>query len=198
MGNVTFIGLSSRKIIAVCPLLNTSVARNFDGTAKAMEGEGTLRIARQLKEKGHTVSSFLHDGDSSSFASIREIFPDCVELNCINHAAQNIRKHVNDRIGTEWGNKCRGFACEVMRDAAEEEDPNQSLFDGLCRMVSQYSGSLTECIHERTFDRKEAMTATEVETLKSILSKDSMNLENYSHGCNQSLCESFNQGEIIV
>ena len=30
MGNVTFNGLSSRKIIAVCPSLNTSVARNFD------------------------------------------------------------------------------------------------------------------------------------------------------------------------
>ena len=88
MGTVTFIGMKTKKVIAICPLLNRSSAANFDGTAKAMEGEGTYRMANSLRAQGYKITKFLHDGDSSSYASILWVFPTCAEYQCINHAAK--------------------------------------------------------------------------------------------------------------
>ena len=133
MGTVTFIELSTRRVIAVCPLVKISSVANYDGTAKSMEGEGTLRIALHLKKEGFTVMKFLHDGDSSSFASIRQVFPHCKEYGCINHMAKNVRKKVSQEIGKEWANKVRTYLWQVMHDAAFEDNPDDALYQGLTR-----------------------------------------------------------------
>ena len=192
LGTVTFLGMKTKKVIAICPLVNRGSEANFAGTSQAMEGEGTLRIAKEMKAAGFVVKKFLHDGDSSSFASILQVFPACQEYSCINHACKNIRKHVKTRIGEAWANKCRNYAWKLMREASAAPSPDDYLYDGLCAMVKHYGGQHEDCTHERVFDPKEAMDEGQVACLKSILEKYSVNLGLYSHGLNQSYCEFFN------
>ena len=101
------------------PLVNRGSEANFAGTSQAMEGEGTLRIAKEMKAAGFVVKKFLHDGDSSSFASILQVFPACQEYSCINHACKNIRKHVKTRM--DW----RGLGKQMQKLRLEVDERSQ-------------------------------------------------------------------------
>ena len=92
MGVTTFIGASTMKVVAVCPLINASKFANFSGSSKAMEGEGTDRLCQTLRQRGRTVGTFLHDGDSSSVSAVRKYYPNVVNQRCVNHFCKNFGK----------------------------------------------------------------------------------------------------------
>ena len=119
MGTVSVIGLRSHRMLAVCPLLNETKIANYKGTAKGMEGEGTRRICQALKTNGLSIATFLHDGDSSSFSAVKEVFPEAKELFCINHAGKNLGKSMKASVSVDHWRKVQTYWKEAPPKSAE-------------------------------------------------------------------------------
>jgi hypothetical protein len=56
---------------------------NYIGSSKGMEGFGVLKIMKELKEAGFTVTKVLHDKDSSTMKNVLEVFQDVQESLCV-------------------------------------------------------------------------------------------------------------------
>lgn len=95
MGNVTFLSLKTKKIIADSPLINRSQYQNFDGKVKAMEGHGTQLCCETLAEMGYTLVTFPRDGDSSSFSAVKSVFPNCKEKSCRNSCCKRKNENIS-------------------------------------------------------------------------------------------------------
>lgn len=193
MGTVSVLGMSTNKIVGVHSMVNRTSAANYQGNAKSMERAGTLKIMLDYKSAGYKVGAFLHDGDSSAMNSVREVFPECKELRCINHVIKNIIKEFKKKSGNNTHtDSCRKFLYGVFNEASGDKNPDIALHSGLERFLRHYSGDHKSCIHSPTYTQKDALSAEEIQILQILLSNISKNANLFSHGLNQSLCESFN------
>ena len=159
-----------------------------------MEGAGTAAICNIIAQSGRKLVRFLHDGDSSAFASCREAFPSCKEELCINHAFKNLSKEIRTRIsgGDEWAEGIRAWAWRAAREAKEHPDPNSFFVEELKRCVKHHHGNHGDCRHEKTYGEKDIMSPESASILGDILKKYALTADKYTHGRNQSLSESFN------
>lgn len=100
MGTTIFLDTYSHKVIGTAVKINSarSKCKNHEGSARSMEGAGTLDICKEFTAQGFKLVKFLHDGDGSSMKSVRKVFPDCVECRCINHWAKGVSKKVGNFI----------------------------------------------------------------------------------------------------
>jgi len=178
MGTVTFIDVSNYKVVGVSYFINISKAANFDGPAKAMEGAGTDDICAKLKAQGFTVTHFLHDGDSSSWATIKQHFPECLELLCINHAAKNLGKFVYNQVDKEFRTNVQGWFKRVaVQSSKQPEDKAEAYF------VDN---------PDREYSQKDALSKEKIIILSTKVAEFTKNAQKYIHGRNQSISESFN------
>ena len=99
--------------------MNETKIANYKGTAKGMEGEGTRRICQALKTNGLSIATFLHDGDSSSFSAVKEVFPEAKELFCINHAGKNLGKSMKASVSVDHWRKVQTYWKEAPPKSAE-------------------------------------------------------------------------------
>ena len=193
MGCVSVLTEDGEKVLAVEVLINCTSIANFDGSAQAMEGEGTLRICNKFKAAGYELSSFLHDGDSSSFKAVRSLFPSCVEKRCINHAAKNIGKRVMEAIDPAFQHRIRIFFWKCCRSSSLATNPQEDFLNQVQRGVLHYAGKHEQCVHSKEgYGEKDSLPSDKAATLAYILAQYTSTPQLFCHGQNQSLCESFN------
>ena len=154
-----------------------------------MESEGTRRICQWLQGKNYTIGTFLHDGDSSSYKAVLESFPEAVELFCVNHAGKNVGKFVTQSVSAEHSRRVSTYWKDAARKAPED------FIKRLETMLAHYGGTHDHCHHfsGRSYDQKDALTNDQLSLLRAYLVPHCLNASKYSHGRNQSICESFNQ-----
>jgi len=199
LGAVSMLGMTTKLVIAVEVMINRGMCKNTDVPSKAFEGEGTERICERLAKQGLKIEQFLHDGDSSSYASVKKIFENCKELRCINHAAKNFNKFCCETFGSRYSktNSKRfynGFwnAC---RNSSYAADPNAALVKNIENMVNHYGGEHSACSHPqrpKTYQKAD-LTTDMLNKMLERLAPVIASPEKYSHGQNQSLAESFNK-----
>ena len=194
MGVITFIGATTMKVVAVCPLINASKYLNFSGSSKAMEGEGTDRICQTLRQQKRTVGTFLHDGDSSSVSAIRKYFPESVEQRCVNHYCKNFGKwaKTHPSLGEKWYRRLQTALKAAILEASSKQDPKEALRLGLQKCLRHYKGDHSTCEHKFSIDPKDSMTAQQLGSLHVKFSDILKEADLIVHGRNQSVCESFN------
>lgn len=160
-----------------------------------MEGEGTRRIWEDLQSKNYSIGTFLHDGDSSSYKAVLESFPEASELFCVNHAGKNVGKFVKKSVSVEHWRKISTYWKDAARKASLSTEPHEDFIKRLETMLAHYGGKHDNCRHfsGRSYDQKDALTNEQLTVLRAYLVPHSLSASKYSHGRNQSLCESFNQ-----
>ena len=124
--------------------------------------------------------------------SVRAVFPDCVDQQCINHWAKNISKKVAASIHKEYQSSIRAWVWKSAREASQKEDPARFLVERLETCVRHHNGDHSHCIHAREYTEKDVRRKEQVLTLSSIFRPYCANASLYAHGKNQSLVESFN------
>ena len=193
MGTTVFLSVETSQVIGVSVKINSNGShKNYDGSARSMEGAGTLEICQELKKRGLRVTVFLHDGDGSSMKSVRMVFPECIDHQCINHWAKNIGKQVSKGIHKDYQSGIRTWVWTSARLAAVEPDPGKFLRDRLETCVRHHSGDHQHCVHTRDYTDKDVMTPEQALILANILQPYCASASAYAHGRNQSLVESFN------
>lgn len=192
MGTVTFIGAKSRKVIAVCPLINATKYKNYDGSSKSMEGAGTELLCKQFFDKGLKITEFLHDGDSSALNSVRKYFPDCVEKKCVNHYAKCIGKWAATNLGKPWRYRIQAAIATACREASKSENPMQEFAERLRIAQKHYKGEHDLCKHKFSIDEKDNMTPKQLTLFHNKLVEILALAPELIHGANQSVVESFN------
>ena len=172
MGTTVFLSVKTKQVIGVAVKINaTKRYKNYEGSARSMEGAGTLDICKDLKDKG---------------------LPECAEQQCINHWAKNISQKVGLSIHKDYQSSIRAWVWNSARLACQEQDPAKFLVQRLEICVRHHNDDHSQCIHTRKYSEKDVMKKEQVLVLSSILRPYCANASSYAHGLNQSLVESFN------
>ena len=132
--------------------------------------------------------TFLHDGDSLSFASAWSIFPAYSELLCCNHGFKNLSKKIRTLIpqGDQYAESIRAWVWRAAREASLRDDPDAYFKQQLrvCVMRHHNDHESGPCLHEKKYNEKDVMPLTSALILSGILAGYASDVSKYTHGKN--------------
>lgn len=175
---------------------NTEV-RNYAGTSKGMEGEGTMRICKLMKSGGYIMVGVSHDNDASCMANVKEYFPNVVEHLDIGHAAKNLCQKVRD--AAHGCDELYGYGDRVKRwfqKAARECGGDSTKFANLLKhSVNHWSGDHSKCGHTTIpTPTYKPLTPNGIgaKLLQSVLDPYITNAAKYCGAHSSNVCEAIN------
>ena len=193
MATVSFLGSKNQKVLGVHCILTKSKMKNFNGSSRGMEREGTQVLSQWLKDNHVKPTHFLHDGNPKIMSVVNTAFPSCKEILCANHAAKHVGAWAYEHLspGHLWRLKIQKAFKHACKTAGASDDEFRVR---LAIMMEHYSGIHDSCKHTHNPTvNYQTLTNDQVNDLRKYLSNFVLQGELFVNGTNESLLEGWNK-----